>query len=379
MDDIALYAGGNLVLNGSVEGGTTVVAGEVFGSLDVDSIFGARSLSSEGFDSARGEVFFNNSIRGVGGPGSVLDGPITSVTGGIEISSSTTVNGDVTAGQSVSQTFTFATINGNIIAGSDVLIEGTVNGDVTHQGNLTVGTFAEITGTQSVGGPVNLELFVAPSLPEASDLSAGFNDINLATFEDISLAPGIYGSLNFGSANTVSLSTGIYVFENVVSDFSLNELSFDTTNGGIFVFIAAENVSLDLIQSINGVRLSGLDPALNEADNITLEVGRNLDLNSDLFGNVFVPNGALTLGTFTTLTGQALVGGDVIFEGSNSIRKVNFVLGDVSGDAAANFLDIAPFISLLTNGDFQDEADIDRSGSVDFLDIAGFITILSGQ
>jgi len=42
-----------------------------------------------------------------------------------------------------------------------------------------------------------------------------------------------------------------------------------------------------------------------------------------------------------------------------------------------NFLDIRPFIALLTNGDFQKEADIDRSREVNFLDITPFIAILS--
>ena len=47
-------------------------------------------------------------------------------------------------------------------------------------------------------------------------------------------------------------------------------------------------------------------------------------------------------------------------------------------DGAVSFLDISPFITLLSNGDFQVEADIDESGAVDFLDISPFIAILSG-
>jgi len=53
------------------------------------------------------------------------------------------------------------------------------------------------------------------------------------------------------------------------------------------------------------------------------------------------------------------------------------LLGDVNLDGAVNFLDIRPFIALLTNGDFQKEADIDRSREVNFLDITPFIAILS--
>ena len=53
--------------------------------------------------------------------------------------------------------------------------------------------------------------------------------------------------------------------------------------------------------------------------------------------------------------------------------------GDVNGDGVPNFLDIAPFIAVLSSGQFQDEADINRDGVVDFLDIASFIAILSSQ
>ena len=53
------------------------------------------------------------------------------------------------------------------------------------------------------------------------------------------------------------------------------------------------------------------------------------------------------------------------------------LLGDVDLNGVVNFLDIAPFISLLSTGTFQFEADIDGSGVVDFQDIAPFITILT--
>ena len=55
------------------------------------------------------------------------------------------------------------------------------------------------------------------------------------------------------------------------------------------------------------------------------------------------------------------------------------LLGDVNLDGAVTFLDIAPFIDILsTPGAFQAEADIDGSGQVTFLDISPFIDILAG-
>ncbi len=54
-----------------------------------------------------------------------------------------------------------------------------------------------------------------------------------------------------------------------------------------------------------------------------------------------------------------------------------FLLGDVNMDGVVDFLDIGPFIGLLTNSTFKDEADCNGDGVVNFLDIAPFIGILS--
>ena len=72
--------------------------------------------------------------------------------------------------------------------------------------------------------------------------------------------------------------------------------------------------------------------------------------------------------------------------GNVGIRTINFtvttpvsvLLGDINMDGSIDFLDIAPFIALLGNGDFKAEADVDQSGDVDFLDISPFIALLSG-
>ena len=46
-------------------------------------------------------------------------------------------------------------------------------------------------------------------------------------------------------------------------------------------------------------------------------------------------------------------------------------------DGIVNFLDISPFIAILSAGDFVAEADANEDGDVDFLDIAPFIALLS--
>ena len=52
-------------------------------------------------------------------------------------------------------------------------------------------------------------------------------------------------------------------------------------------------------------------------------------------------------------------------------------LGDLNLDGGVNFLDIPPFIAILTAGGFRTEADINGDGAVNFMDISPFIALLS--
>ena len=54
------------------------------------------------------------------------------------------------------------------------------------------------------------------------------------------------------------------------------------------------------------------------------------------------------------------------------------ILGDVNRNGIVNFLDIAPFINVLSASGFQPQADTNGDGGVNFLDISAFILILSG-
>ena len=55
------------------------------------------------------------------------------------------------------------------------------------------------------------------------------------------------------------------------------------------------------------------------------------------------------------------------------------LLGDVNLDGAITFLDISPFITILTTNSYQNEADMDQNDVVNFLDISPFIAALSSQ
>ena len=99
-------------------------------------------------------------------------------------------------------------------------------------------------------------------------------------------------------------------------------------------------------------------------------------------------------GTFN-LTGLTLADGDTIdfvvfrngnFAADETALQANIsadvpgagpLVGDCNLDGNVNFLDITPFISLVSVGEFLDEADINRDGSVNFLDITPFINLFN--
>ncbi len=54
------------------------------------------------------------------------------------------------------------------------------------------------------------------------------------------------------------------------------------------------------------------------------------------------------------------------------------VLGDVNLDGVADLLDVAPFVNLITNNNFQVEGDINGDDVVDLLDVQPFVFLLVG-
>ncbi len=53
-------------------------------------------------------------------------------------------------------------------------------------------------------------------------------------------------------------------------------------------------------------------------------------------------------------------------------------MGDVNEDGVVNFLDVTPFVDLITSGGFHPKADINQDGVVSLLDVAPFVALLSG-
>ncbi len=82
----------------------------------------------------------------------------------------------------------------------------------------------------------------------------------------------------------------------------------------------------------------------------------------------------------TTLGSAARVGSR---EGGLPARLVilfgsGVILGDVNMDGSVNLLDVGPFVQLIADQEFQDEADINQDGFVNLLDVGPFVTLITG-
>ena len=126
----------------------------------------------------------------------------------------------------------------------------------------------------------------------------------------------------------------------------------------------------------------------------------------NVFGSDFVLDGApldsLTVDQAFTIVDRNVALSGVLVDGSDFSLQLNSVIGQgdffssdatltvtlvaptvILGDCDLNgeveFLDINPFIAVLSSNSFLEQADCNQDGVVDFLDIAAFIAILAGN
>ncbi len=98
------------------------------------------------------------------------------------------------------------------------------------------------------------------------------------------------------------------------------------------------------------------------------------DNGNESFYNL--PNEALNLAN-GSLTPEEQAIFDMLNLKLDQILAGPFMLGDINRDGVVSFLDISPFIALLSSGDYQHEADMDQNNNVNFQDISPFILALS--
>ena len=58
--------------------------------------------------------------------------------------------------------------------------------------------------------------------------------------------------------------------------------------------------------------------------------------------------------------------------------SMEVLLGDINCDGAVNLLDVAPFVDLISSGEFSPKGDFDSDGAVNLLDVAPFVNAIAG-
>ena len=143
-------------------------------------------------------------------------------------------------------------------------------------------------------------------------------------------------------------------------DLLFREVENSNSFGSVDVFVFQNDISLFSVDRENSPENAG---RLTQADGTFSITGLSFAVG-DTISFVVGNNGA--------------VGGDEsALQASVSIERSDVLLGDANCDGVIDFLDIVPFIELLSTGGFKAQADIDQNGEVDFLDIAPFISILN--
>ena len=114
-------------------------------------------------------------------------------------------------------------------------------------------------------------------------------------------------------------------------------------DSGAPTFLIDSTTNELVLLGVNSFQLDAADPNVFQSSGVTYTGNQMDDITSILNANVIVPA----------------------------------LLGDCNFDGEVNFLDISPFIAVLSMNDFLEEADIDENGFVNFLDISLFINLLS--
>ena len=222
------------------------------------------------------------------------------------------------------------------------------------------GATASFSGTlvNGDGAPVTSVGFtVTNNLGKVSGLTGITGSAGPAPF-DLTIGTDTYGAANVGNNSRPDFGA-LTNASNLVFTFSGldDDLTYDVTGGYLH---NPANENFNAIWESNGQSATTANESgLPDAGYVTLS-----ELSTDGGGNLEITVSRSAAHIFVaglTLTANEPVG----------------LLGDVNLSGAVDFLDIAPFIDLLSSGAFQFEADVNGDGEASFLDIAPFIQVLA--
>ena len=112
---------------------------------------------------------------------------------------------------------------------------------------------------------------------------------------------------------------------------------------------------------------------INVSDDLEVEDPETVELTVTSINN--------TGGVITTLAGETIATGQASdrLEIIDNDAAAAIILGDADRNGSVDFSDIAPFISLLSSGEYLVEADTNEDGVVNFADISQFISELANS
>ena len=382
-------------------------AGDVNGDGFDDLIVGAPSANSNnGLDSGSARVLS-------GSDGSVLynfDGESTDDYFGWSVSGAGDVNGDGTPDLIVGAPTAFGPFRGRgsarVLSGSDGSVlykfngdtEGDVlgvavsgAGDVNGDGfdDLIVGATGDDNNGDSSGsarvlsGSDGSVLYNFNGDSEGDVLGiavSGAGDVNGDGFDDLIVGAPTDDNNgdSSGSARVFSGSDGsvLYTFngESEFDRFGIAVSGAGDVNGDGFddLIVGASWANNDGLEgNFQGSArvLSGVDGQVlynftgNNGEYFGTSVSSAGDVNGDGFDDFIIGAPGRRGGYAQVFVSQ--------------ISQPELLLGDCNQDGVVNFLDIAPFIAILSAGEFLEQADTNEDGVVDFLDIAPFIALLT--
>ena len=190
--------------------------------------------------------------------------------------------------------------------------------------------------------------------------------------EDLLLVPGSIDEFQFviarytiSAADVSGATAGTGSISGSFRDLVAATESNGNNGGSIDVFVMQNSTVLFSVDREDDVANAGM---LSQADGTFNVTGLTFAAGDTI--SFVVGNNGNVGGDETALQASISV------ESSGATPTV--LLGDVDCNNVVDFLDIGPFVTLLTTDGFKAQADINLDGDVTFLDIGGFVTILTG-
>ena len=272
------------------------------------------------------------------------------------------------------QTIFEVTLNEDMISNSNVLIEP-ITLAVPEAGDagleITLVTATAITGIDTdffAGAEINVT-GLGIGLTGVSQRGPTNTDIRFAPFDDVP-SSGLRLDSSHDEFLTFSFNQDVTVTAIGVANLS---------DGETFQFGSAENITNLSNMDLPDLTLGTFTPegpqnpaSFNNLMRFTFETPLQFAAGEEILIGETGNDPALQTGATPGVGLEQIV---LTIGGGGGEPEI--LLGDVNQDEVVSFLDIAPFIGVLSNMGDQAEADVNEDGIVNFLDIAVFITILA--